>query len=106
MGGKLGRVTIRVAHVMWNGDYSIDFAYRDNVISFFRSKGFIVQIHESSGRPDDDFVYMCSARNFVRGGGGYSKLVSAVVTYNGGRSFEPRKFSDVTFQYNLSTSRK
>ena len=79
-----------------NGDYSIDFAYRDNVISFFRSKGFIVQIHQSSGKPDDDFAYMCSARNFVRGGGGLSTLISSVVAAQGGRVFDPRKFSDVT----------
>jgi len=81
---------------MRNGDYSIDFAYRDNVISFFRSKGFIVQIHQSSGKPDDDFAYMCSARNFVRGGGGLSTLISSVVTAQGGRVFNPRKLLDVT----------
>jgi len=50
---------------MRNGDYSVDFAYRDSVISFFRSKGFEVQTRCSSGRPDDDFVYMSSAKNFI-----------------------------------------
>eukprot|EP00984_Skeletonema_dohrnii_P009638 scaffold3693_cov117-Skeletonema_dohrnii-CCMP3373.AAC.1 len=74
-----------------NGDYSIDYTYRDNVITFFRSKGFAIQAYHSSGRPDDDFVYMCSARIFVQGGGGLSKLVSTVVTANGGRVFKPRK---------------
>ena len=75
---------------MRNGDYSVDFAYRDSVISFFRSKGFEVQNHCSSGRPDDDFVYMGSAKNFIQGGGGYSKLVSNVVVANGGQVFIPR----------------
>mmetsp|Transcript_18447 Transcript_18447/g.27993 ORF Transcript_18447/g.27993 Transcript_18447/m.27993 type:complete len:154 (+) Transcript_18447:135-596(+) len=76
---------------MRNGDYSIDYTYRDNVTTFFRSKGLAIQAHHSSGRPDDDFVYMCSARIFVQGGGGLSELVSAVVTANGGRLFKPRK---------------
>lgn len=75
---------------MRNGDYSVDFAYRDSVVSFFRSKGFEVQTRCSSGRPDDDFVYMSSAKNFIQGGGGYSKLVSDVVTANGGQVFIPR----------------
>ncbi|KAL7457293.1 hypothetical protein ACHAWC_009906 [Mediolabrus comicus] len=75
---------------MRNGDYSIDYAYRDNVVSFFRSKGFVTQVRENSGRPDDDFIYMSSAQNFVRGGGDFSKYIAEVVTANGGRVFEPR----------------
>ena len=78
---------------MRNGDYSIDYAYRDNVVSFFRSKGFVTQVRQHSGRPDDDFIYMSSAQNFVRGGGAFSTYIAEVVTANGGRVFEPRILS-------------
>lgn len=78
---------------MRHGNYSINYAYMDNVVSFFRSKGFDVQIRQRSGGPDDDFVYMSSAQRFIPGGGGYAKLVSRVVTANGGRLFQPRKLS-------------
>jgi len=76
---------------MRNGNFSIDYAYRDNVISFFRSKGFHnIKVRKDSSRPDEDFVFMSSAQNFVQGGGGYSELISSVVSANGGRVFKPR----------------
>jgi len=83
---------------MRNGNYSIDYAYRDNVISFFRSKGFDdINLHRTS-TPDDDFVYMCNTCNFVQGGGGFSKLIASVVTFNGRRVFKPRNTK--TMDYN------
>jgi hypothetical protein len=76
---------------MRNRDFSIDYAYKDNVISFFRSKGFHnIKVRKESARPDEDFVFMSLAQNFVQGGGGYSKLISSVVSANGGTVFKPR----------------
>lgn len=77
---------------MRNGDYSIDYSYRDNVISFFQSRGFSnVTFRDMSPTPDVDFLSMSSARYFVQGGGGYSELIANLVTHNGGRVFQPRK---------------
>ncbi|KAL7522890.1 hypothetical protein ACHAWX_007615 [Stephanocyclus meneghinianus] len=78
-----------------NGDYSIDYSYRDRVISFFVSRGFKNAEVRHGSTPDDDFLYMSSAKNFVRGGGGYSRLISSVVIANGGRVFQPKRRSSL-----------
>ena len=50
-------------------------AYRDMVAKVFSSSGLSVT-YRSDGTPDDDFVYMCSAKSFVQGGGGYSEIAA------------------------------
>ena len=70
------------------GDFSVDEAYLDRMAHFFRSHGFRVVLHDL-GFPDSDFIYLCSARVFVRGGGGYSMLVAQVVKARGGIVIEP-----------------
>ena len=42
--------------------------------------------HKNSGNPDQDFVFMCNSKNFIKSGGGFSNLISNIVTLNGGRT--------------------
>lgn len=65
------------------GDHSVDVEYIQNVIRYFSSEFVQVSLKET-GEPDEDFIYMASARHFIRGGGGYSRLVSDVVQARGG----------------------
>jgi hypothetical protein len=70
------------------GNFSVDEAYLDNMAHFLREHGFGVVLHEPN-LPDTDFMYLCSAQIFVRGGGGYSALVARVVENRGGIVIEP-----------------
>lgn len=67
-----------------NGTFAVDKAYVKNVLSFFEQRGHTVRLR-GMGDPDRDFVYMSHAKTFVRGGGGFSDLVSMVVVHRGGR---------------------
>lgn len=67
-----------------NGTRTVEKAYLENLSSFLEKQG-----HRASLRghhdPDHDFVYMCHAQTFFRGGGGLSDLISRVVEARGGR---------------------
>ena len=65
------------------GNFRVDEKYLDSMAHFFRERGFEVILHEPN-LPDSDFMYLCSAHVFVRGGGGYRALVARVVENRGG----------------------
>jgi len=71
-----------------HGDFSVDEAYLSNVANFFRNFGFEVCTKEP-GLPDHDFALLSSARVFVQGGGGYSALISKIVSKRGGVVVKP-----------------
>ena len=54
------------------------------MIDLFTELGYRVMERINCGTPDEDFVYMSSAKYFVPGGGGYSRTVGKLVTRNGG----------------------
>ena len=62
--------------------------YRADVAEWFRNRGFDVAEHSGS-TPENDFAFLCSARVFVQGGGGVSRLVASVVEARGGRVVKP-----------------
>lgn len=63
--------------------------YRNKVIDLFKSSGYTV--HERwDNLPDDDFVYLASARYFLPTGGGYGGLASACVDRAKGTSIRVR----------------
>ena len=70
------------------GNFRVDEKYLDSMAHFFRERGFEVILHEPN-LPDSDFMYLCSAHVFVRGGGGYRALVARVVENRGGIVIEP-----------------
>jgi len=72
-----------------NGSSQVDALYRDNVVSFFQSHGFDVEIR-SPRSPDDDFTYACFARTFIQGGGGFSALIAKVARAMGSTVLPPQ----------------
>jgi len=72
------------------GDYSVDEGYLDKMVNFFREHGFEADVHVPH-LPDSDFMYLCSATIFVRGGGGFSSLIATVVENRGGTLLVPSK---------------
>jgi len=71
------------------GNYDVDNQYRNNVLKFFESHGYKVNMRASHFSPDEDFIYACFAKVFIRGGGGFSKLISDVVTQMNGKTIMP-----------------
>ena len=55
----------------------------------------MIGIHERL--PDDDFIFMCNARMFIHGGGGFSNLIASMVPKLGG--FVPRAHSLIDYDY-------
>ena len=51
---------------------------------FLKGKGFIVRVRVNCGTPDEDFLFMSTARYFILGGGGFSRLAATMVRLNGG----------------------
>jgi len=76
-----------------NGDFSVDDAYIESLVKFFRSHDFEVHVRQPN-YPDRDFLYLCSANTFVQGGGGFSKLVASVVRQRGGTVHSPSNNSE------------
>jgi len=58
-------------------------AYLDKVKKFFTEKGFGVKVRMNMNA-DCDVVYMANAKTFVESGGGYDRLVKALVGVKGG----------------------
>ena len=54
-----------------------------NRIHFLKEKGFNV-IYEPGKPPDEDLVIAVNSKNFISTGGSYGKLMSEIVTANGG----------------------
>jgi hypothetical protein len=68
---------------------SHDDLYRQQFSSFMKEHGFHVNF-QGKGTPDQDFIYLCYAKVFVKGGGGYSGLVAELVTSNDGIVITPQ----------------
>ena len=71
------------------GNFSVDDSYIEDVANFFRFHKFQVHIRQPN-LPDQDFVFLCSAKVFVQGGGGFSKLVASIIEARGGTVVKPR----------------
>ena len=53
--------------------------YIQKIKELFEENGFKVGVRFGSA-PDDDFVYMCRSKFFIRSGGGFSSLIKHVIT--------------------------
>jgi len=49
--------------------------YITKVSNFFKENNFEILENTYFNIPDDDFVYMCRSKHFIKSGGGFSKLV-------------------------------
>jgi hypothetical protein len=57
------------------------------LVRYARSEGFKVEIMTHADA-DVSFAYACKAKHFVPGGGGFSKLMSKVVSHHGNNVYE------------------
>ena len=62
----------------WLPSYALSAAYIEAVGGLFTELGFQVRLRLGQ-HPDEDFLYFTSARCFVQGGGGFSRLAERVV---------------------------
>jgi len=72
-----GKQIIVVGYAYHGGNQTRSFEYRNGLVAYFKGKGFVVSARPDS-LPDDDFVYMSSAKFLVRSLGGYARLVAQV----------------------------
>ena len=61
-------------------DINLDYSnkYLDKIRELF-NKNNIKFIEKSNGNPDEDFLFMCNSKTFVKSGGGFSNLISEIV---------------------------
>ncbi len=62
--------------------------YLNNIKDILKSKNFNYE-EKLSGNPDEDFIFMCKAKIFIKSGGSFSRLISNMVKKNGGMVFDP-----------------
>jgi hypothetical protein len=88
LGKNISTIIISAATYHATGDmadiYKDSMKYVKLVRDLFSEHGYRVMEQINCGTPDEDFVYMSSAKYFVPGGGGYSRTVGKLVTRNGG----------------------
>lgn len=81
---NITRVTI-VAGSHHNAEaYSRSSAYIDFIHAFFASRGYAVGLRLGKS-PDEDVEYISRAAFYIQGGGGFAKLLAALVGQMGGR---------------------
>jgi len=71
-----------------NGTFVADDQYIDDFKALFEGLGHTVQLREPE-TPDMDFAFACSAKVFLQGGGGFSRLIASVVQASGRRVITP-----------------
>jgi len=67
--------------------YKKGMRYVKLVNDLFTKHGYRVQERINCGTPDEDFIFMSSAKYFVPAGGGFSKLVAKMVKKHDGRVY-------------------
>ena len=65
-----------------DSDHSKSEQYINAISEIFKLHGFDVNYRRDMD-PDDDFIYMCNSKHFVKSGGGFSNLISQMVKKNG-----------------------
>ena len=71
--GRIEKITL-VAGGCKAHDFTKSKEYIQAIKNFFEESGVSVQTRLGNN-PDDDFVYMCRSRFFIRSGGGFSRFV-------------------------------
>jgi hypothetical protein len=61
--------------------------YVQEIAYFFEQYNVTVE-KRINGDPDEDFVYMCHAKNFIPSGGGYSLLIAKLVQMQNGKVYQ------------------
>jgi hypothetical protein len=70
------------AHINIHIDKSME--YLINLIGILEKHNVNIKKIRLGNSPDDDFVFMCTSKYFIRSGGGYSKLICKMIKKNNG----------------------
>lgn len=62
----------------------LSMKYISKIKHFFEDEGFRTNVRLNCDTPDNDYIFMSSAKIFVQGGGGYSRFISRIVEKNNG----------------------
>ena len=76
----------------FNTKKKISEQYIKDIEKIFRDYGFIVE-RKNSGNPDKDYIFMAKSYNFIRGGGGYSNVLSKHIKYKGNNVLDPKDYN-------------
>ena len=68
-----------------NTDKSVQYINR--IQNFFENNEYTVVVRKD-GDPDDDFLIMCNSKYFVKGGGGFSDIISKIVQERGKQVYQ------------------
>ena len=87
---KKGKVFLLYgSHFNLNKD--ISKKYINDIEEKFKKYKFEIH-HKNSGNPDTDYIFMVNSYTFIRGGGGYSDVISKHVKYKGNKVLNPRDY--------------
>ena len=76
------------------GDHSRSIEYVNKIIYFLEKKNYTVIKKLNISSPDEDFIWMCNSKNFLKSGGGFSNLINKMVQMNGGNILEKCNFEE------------
>ncbi len=69
-----------------NINVKVNLKFLEEVRNIIRSEN--LKIQEINTNPDDDFVFMCHSKIFIKSGGGFSKLISKIIRKKGGKIYD------------------
>jgi hypothetical protein len=75
----------------FNTQVNLSKRYIKDIEKIFKDYGFIVE-HKNSGNPDKDYIFMANSFIFIRGGGGYSDVISKHVKFKGRKIINPKDY--------------
>lgn len=78
------------------GNHRRSMEYVNKICKFLEKNGYEVHKRLNQSDPDEDFIYMCNSKNFLKSGGGFSNLVNKMVEMNGNNILEKCNFEENT----------
>ena len=64
-----------------NLNHNESYKYISGIEKYFIKNGFNIK-KRINNDPDDDFIIMCNSKYFIKGGGGFSKLITEIIKLN------------------------
>jgi len=65
-------------------DHSRSEEYTEKIKRYLESNDFEVKLKINEGTADEDFLYMCNSKYFLKTDGGYSRTINRIVEMKGG----------------------
>lgn len=62
--------------------------FLEKIENIFKKYNF--KYEKKNDNPDDDFLFMCNSKTFIKSGGGFSRIISQIVKSNGGKIYDPK----------------